>query len=101
MIVYVGTNDLAHEQSELTKKDFNGLLSFLSTCGKSVFISGPIPTVFLGVGHFSRLLSRLPATLVLLTILTFWGVQPVRRDGLQPSMLGSRMLAVQSVQPTS
>ncbi|XP_030290867.1 uncharacterized protein LOC115592365 [Sparus aurata] len=32
VIVHVGTNDLAQEQSELTKKDFNGLLSFLSTC---------------------------------------------------------------------
>ncbi|KAK2899988.1 hypothetical protein Q8A73_013117 [Channa argus] len=30
--------------SELTKRNFNDMLTFLSTSGKSVFISGPIPT---------------------------------------------------------
>ena len=83
-IVHVGTNGLAREQSELTKMNFNGLLSFLSSCGKSVFISGPIPTVVRGAGRFSRSLSLhswlqsacTALNIGLLTILTcFGGVQ--------------------------
>ncbi|XP_073328899.1 uncharacterized protein [Pagrus major] len=56
IVVHVGTNDLARGASELTKRDFTSLLDFLGTCGKSVFISGPIPTIGRGDARFSRLL---------------------------------------------
>lgn len=57
LIVHVGANDAACQQSEITKKDFNDLFSFLSGCGKAVFISGPISVLARGVGRFSRILS--------------------------------------------
>uniref|UniRef100_A0A7N6BPX2 Uncharacterized protein n=1 Tax=Anabas testudineus TaxID=64144 RepID=A0A7N6BPX2_ANATE len=57
VIVHVGSCDTTRQHSELTKKDFNALFSFLKSCGKSVFISGPIPTLGRGIGRFSRILS--------------------------------------------
>ena len=55
--VPVGVNDTARQKSELTETDFEQLFNFLKTCGKSVFISGPIPTLGHGVGRLSRILS--------------------------------------------
>lgn len=78
VIIHVGTNDTALQQS-LTKSDFNHLFNFLKHCGKSVFISGPIPTVGRGAGRFSRFLSlhawlQSACTMwVLLTILICFG----------------------------
>uniref|UniRef100_A0AAQ6A3Q9 SGNH hydrolase-type esterase domain-containing protein n=1 Tax=Amphiprion ocellaris TaxID=80972 RepID=A0AAQ6A3Q9_AMPOC len=46
IIFHVGCNDTAHPQSEQIKH-----------CGKSVFISGPLPTVNNNSERFSRLLS--------------------------------------------
>ena len=102
VIIHVGTNNLAREQSELTKKDFNGLLSFLCSCGKSVFISGPILTVVHGAGHFSRLLSlhswlQSASTALHIGFIDhfnlFWEHSAFfRSDGLHPNTLGSRML---------
>ncbi|CAJ1052995.1 uncharacterized protein LOC115567150 [Xyrichtys novacula] len=57
IIVHVGTNDTAHKQSELTKMDFKSLLHILQCSGKSVFISGPLPTLTRSIDRFSRLLS--------------------------------------------
>ncbi|KAG8001673.1 hypothetical protein GBF38_007428 [Nibea albiflora] len=57
IIVHVGTNDTTRQESERTKNDFKLLFNALKNCGKSVFISGPIPTVGRGAGRFSRLLS--------------------------------------------
>ncbi|XP_030249301.1 uncharacterized protein LOC115567150 [Sparus aurata] len=56
LVMHVGTNDTARGASELTKHAFISLLDFLHTCGKSVFISGPIPTFGRGDVRFSRLL---------------------------------------------
>ena len=56
IVVHVGSNDLAWGATELTKSAFNSLFDFLRTCGKSVFISGPIPTLGRGDARFSRLL---------------------------------------------
>uniref|UniRef100_A0A8C5CQN6 SGNH hydrolase-type esterase domain-containing protein n=1 Tax=Gadus morhua TaxID=8049 RepID=A0A8C5CQN6_GADMO len=58
VIVHTGYNDMARRQTELTKRDFNDLFSFLKRCGKSVFvsISGPTPTAGSGSDRFSRLL---------------------------------------------
>ncbi|KAL7388274.1 hypothetical protein ABVT39_010579 [Epinephelus coioides] len=56
LVVHVGTNDLAQGASELTKRAFISLLDFVHTCGKSVFISGPISTFGHGDARFSRLL---------------------------------------------
>lgn len=44
VMVHMGINVAACQQSELTKKDFNNLFSFLNTFWKSVLISSPIPT---------------------------------------------------------
>ena len=82
-IVHVDTNDLAREQSELTKKDFNGLFSFINACGKLFLAQSPQWSMEQGViAHCSVSTAgcNQPAgstTLVLLTILTcFGGVQP-------------------------
>ena len=48
---------LTARHSEVIKTDFNALISYLKQCGKSVFISGPIPTIGRGWERFSRLLS--------------------------------------------
>uniref|UniRef100_A0A3Q1GLT4 SGNH hydrolase-type esterase domain-containing protein n=1 Tax=Acanthochromis polyacanthus TaxID=80966 RepID=A0A3Q1GLT4_9TELE len=57
VIIHVGTNDTTRRQSELTKRDFMDLFGLLKSCGKSVFISRPIPTLSRGAERFSRLLS--------------------------------------------
>ena len=43
-------------QSELSE-NFNALSIFLNSCGKDVWLSGPLPTLSHGAGHFSRILS--------------------------------------------
>ena len=57
IIVHVGSNDSARCKSEPMKNVFNTLISFLKQCGKTVFISGPIPILGHGDERFSRLLS--------------------------------------------
>uniref|UniRef100_A0A3B4ZK90 SGNH hydrolase-type esterase domain-containing protein n=1 Tax=Stegastes partitus TaxID=144197 RepID=A0A3B4ZK90_9TELE len=57
IIVHVGCVDASRRQSEVTKSEFVKLFQYLSTCGKSVFISGPIPPYSRGCGLFSRILS--------------------------------------------
>uniref|UniRef100_A0A3B5ABG5 SGNH hydrolase-type esterase domain-containing protein n=1 Tax=Stegastes partitus TaxID=144197 RepID=A0A3B5ABG5_9TELE len=103
VIVHVGSNDTARQQSELTKKDFNELLKALSNCGKSVFISGPVPTLGRGVGRFSRILSLntfLPSACrahnvgFIDNFNLFWNRSSFfRPDGVHPNKLGSRILA--------
>lgn len=102
VIIHVGTNDTARRQSELTKSDFMDLFSHLQSCGKSVFISGPIPTLSRGAERFSRLLSlstwlRHSCTAFNLNFIDnfnlFWN-RPgfYRHDGLHPSTMGSSVL---------
>uniref|UniRef100_A0A3P9LAJ1 SGNH hydrolase-type esterase domain-containing protein n=1 Tax=Oryzias latipes TaxID=8090 RepID=A0A3P9LAJ1_ORYLA len=57
ILVHVGTNDTTLQQSEVTKRDFLDLFHFLKNTGKTVFISGPIPTLSRGSTRFSRILS--------------------------------------------
>uniref|UniRef100_A0A3P9HNY2 SGNH hydrolase-type esterase domain-containing protein n=1 Tax=Oryzias latipes TaxID=8090 RepID=A0A3P9HNY2_ORYLA len=57
IIIHIGTNDTSHSQSELTKLDFLDLFTFLVSCGKSVFISSPLPTLGHGAERFSRILA--------------------------------------------
>uniref|UniRef100_A0AAQ6ISP4 SGNH hydrolase-type esterase domain-containing protein n=1 Tax=Anabas testudineus TaxID=64144 RepID=A0AAQ6ISP4_ANATE len=100
VIVHVGSCDTTRQHSELTKKDFNALFSFLKSCGKSVFISGPIPTLGRGIGRFSRILSlhtwlqSACKSQHLGFIYLFWDRPSFfRNDGLHPSRHGNRMLA--------
>lgn len=102
VVVHVGSNDTARQQSELTKRDFNDLFNFLSSCGKSVFISGPIPTLSRGVGRFSRILSlntflhsacRARNIAFIDNFNLFWNRSPFfQGDGVHPNRLGSQML---------
>uniref|UniRef100_A0A3B5A5Z4 AIG1-type G domain-containing protein n=1 Tax=Stegastes partitus TaxID=144197 RepID=A0A3B5A5Z4_9TELE len=57
VIIHVGAIDILRQQSEVTKADFRLLLRFLQPCGKTVFISGPIPTMKRDEDLFSRTLS--------------------------------------------
>lgn len=103
VVVHVGSNDTSRRQSELTKTHFLDLLNFLSSCGKSVFISGPTPTVARGVEGFSRILSLhtwLQSTCSTRNIHfidnfnLFWNRSPLfKNDGLHLNRHGSRMLA--------
>uniref|UniRef100_A0A7N6AHW4 SGNH hydrolase-type esterase domain-containing protein n=1 Tax=Anabas testudineus TaxID=64144 RepID=A0A7N6AHW4_ANATE len=101
VIVHVGSCDTTRQHSELTKKDFNAL--FLKSCGKSVFISGLIPTLGRGIGRFSRILSLhtwlqsacMSQHLGFIDNFNLFWDRPsfFRNDGLHPSRHGSRMLA--------
>ena len=102
VVVHVGTCDTSRGQSELTKSDFKDLFIFLASCGKSVFISGPIPAAARGIEGFSRILSL--NTWLLSTCSTlninfidnfnlFWNRSPLfRPDGVHPNQHGSRLL---------
>ncbi|CAJ1078415.1 LOW QUALITY PROTEIN: uncharacterized protein LOC116399339 [Xyrichtys novacula] len=57
IIVHISCDDTARRQSEQTKCDFKRLLNSLKDCGKSVFISGPLPTMMQNCERFSRILS--------------------------------------------
>ena len=103
IIIHVGSNDSARCQSELTKTDFSALISYLKQCGKSVFFSGPIPTIGRRNERFSRLLSlntwlrdTCGETNVgfIDNFDVFWNRQSLYlRDGLHPNAKGSRLLA--------
>lgn len=103
LVVHVGTNDLARGASELTKRAFISILDFLHTCGKSVFISGPIPTFGHGDAHFSRLLMLntwlKPACYArgfnfMDNFNLFWNRPSFfKSDGIHPNTTGGRMLA--------
>ncbi len=57
IIVHIGTNYTAKQQSEILKRGFTDLLDTLSSFNTGVFISGPIPPVSTSqVERFSRLL---------------------------------------------
>uniref|UniRef100_A0A8C6SPY5 SGNH hydrolase-type esterase domain-containing protein n=1 Tax=Neogobius melanostomus TaxID=47308 RepID=A0A8C6SPY5_9GOBI len=55
IIIHVGTNDTSLHQSEITKIEFRLLFDFLSRCGKTVLISGPLPALGRGDVRFSRI----------------------------------------------
>ena len=116
VILHVGTYDTAREQSELIKKDFNNLFHFLSSCDKSVYFSGPIPSLGRGVGRFSRLLSLhtwLQSTCTakkkqlgfINNFDLFWDRSHLfRPDGIHPNWVGNKMLTANlqhTVQSTS
>ena len=99
--------DIRRLSAELKKRDslvdFKDAFYFLSTCGKSVFISGPIPTLDHGAGRFSRILSlhtwlkcacRVHNIGFIDNYNLFWNrFSLFRTDGVHPNRLGSRMLA--------
>lgn len=103
VLVHVGSNDTTRQQSELTKKDFNDLFSLLNNCGKSVYISGPLPTLARGAGRFSRVLGlntwlqsacRAHHIGFIDNFNLFWNRSSLfRTDGVHPNWMGSRMLA--------
>uniref|UniRef100_A0A3B3DLX2 SGNH hydrolase-type esterase domain-containing protein n=1 Tax=Oryzias melastigma TaxID=30732 RepID=A0A3B3DLX2_ORYME len=102
IIVHVGTNDTALQQSEVTKRDFIDLFSFLLDTGKTVFVSGPIPTLTRGSTRFSRILALniwLQSTShkfrfgFIDNFNLFWNRPSFyRHDGLHPSPLGNSIL---------
>ena len=102
VIVHKGYNDMARRQTELTKRDFN-VFSFLKRCGKSVFISGPLPTMTQRPERFSRLLNLniwLQSTCKIhnFTFIDnfnlFWNRTSLySTDGIHPNTLGSSVLA--------
>lgn len=104
IIVHVGFNDTAHQQSEQTKADFLQLFDLLKSTGKIIFISGPIPKLSRAVGRFSRILSlhtwlqsicRTHNLGFIHNFDLFWNRSSFfSRDGVHPNRLGSRMLAV-------
>ena len=102
VIVHVGSNDTSCQQSELTKMDFNNLPKLFLACGKSFFISGPVPTLFRGVGRFSRILSlnvwlqsacRTDNVGFIENLNLFWNhSENFKSDGIHPNRLGSSRL---------
>ena len=103
IIVHVGCNDTVFQQSELTKIDFNNLLNFLNSCGKTALISGPIPSLGRGSERFSRVLSlhtwlqsacRAHNVGFIDNFNLFWErASYFKSDGIHPNKKGSLMLA--------
>ena len=57
IILHIGTNDTARQESEVTKLDFLRLIDMINTCEKHIYLSGPISTHGRGSNSFSRILS--------------------------------------------
>lgn len=103
IIIHVGTNDVTHAPSELVKNEFTKLFDFVKQCGKSVFISGPIPTLGRGDMKFSRIYGlytwlrsvyQCHGVGFIDNFDLFWErVSFYQRDGIHPSEIGKRMLA--------
>lgn len=99
----MGSNDTGRWESELTKTDFLALMGLLKQCGKSVFISGPIPTVGRGDERFSRILSlnywlqhtcREHGVDFIDNFNVFWHKETnFKHDGIHPNPMGARLLA--------
>ncbi|CAJ1050778.1 hypothetical protein D4764_12G0010930 [Xyrichtys novacula] len=101
LVLHLGFNDTSSRQSEVTKDHFKKLFKVLTDCGKSVFISGPLPSFDRGMGRFSRLLSlntwlhsACPCGFRFIDNFNlFWNRSPFyKADGVHPSHLGSRVL---------
>ncbi|CAJ1066316.1 hypothetical protein D5F01_LYC11111 [Xyrichtys novacula] len=101
LVLHLGLNDTSSCQSEVTKDHIKKLFKVLTDCGKSVFISGPLPSFDRGMGRFSRLLSpntwlhsACPCGFCFIDNFNlFWNRSPFyRADGVHPSRLGSRAL---------
>uniref|UniRef100_A0A672FG96 SGNH domain-containing protein n=1 Tax=Salarias fasciatus TaxID=181472 RepID=A0A672FG96_SALFA len=79
------------------------LFNLLESCGRSVFISGPLPTFFRGAERFSRLLglntwlqrSCSASDFYFIDNFNLFWNRPAfyHQDGLHPSTLGSSILA--------
>ncbi|CAJ1078447.1 hypothetical protein D4764_12G0010930 [Xyrichtys novacula] len=103
IIVHVGTCDVTQRQSEFTKANFIGLFALLISSRKSIFISGPIPTLAHGDERFSRLRylhAWMESTCsthkinFIHNFNSFWSHSSVfARDGLHLNRSGSRLLA--------
>uniref|UniRef100_A0A7N8YAA9 SGNH hydrolase-type esterase domain-containing protein n=1 Tax=Mastacembelus armatus TaxID=205130 RepID=A0A7N8YAA9_9TELE len=101
VIVHIGTCDTSFYRSELTKKYFISLFNLLSNCGKSILISGPIPTLGRGSGLFSRILSlntwlksvSLSYSLQFINNFNLFWNWPAFFAGLHPNHLDSHMLS--------
>ncbi|CAJ1057636.1 hypothetical protein D4764_12G0010930 [Xyrichtys novacula] len=101
LVLHLGFNDTSSRQSEVTKDHFKKLFKVLTNCGKSVFISGPLPSFDCGIGRFSRLLSlntwlhsACPCGFRFIDNFNlFWNCSPFyKADRVHPSRLGSRVL---------
>ena len=57
LVIHVGSNDVARQQSELLKRDFIGLFEVLDSLHYRIYISGPTPVCGYGDGRYSRLRS--------------------------------------------
>ncbi|KAL7376822.1 hypothetical protein ABVT39_016513 [Epinephelus coioides] len=100
IVVHVGCNNTS--QSERTIADFNLLFNVLKNCGKSVFITGPLPQFGRGSERFSRMLylhTRLQSTCsshnmdFIDNFNLFWDCADLfSRDGIHPSPQGNQML---------
>uniref|UniRef100_A0A3B5A9A4 SGNH hydrolase-type esterase domain-containing protein n=1 Tax=Stegastes partitus TaxID=144197 RepID=A0A3B5A9A4_9TELE len=103
IIVHAGCTDASRSQSEVTKSDFIKLFQYLRTCGKAVFISGPIPPYNRGCGLFSRNMSlnswlisacKIHNLAFIDNFNLFWNRSTFyRTDGIHPNKLGSSVLA--------
>ena len=101
LVIHVGVNDTSLRHSLRTRDDFLELFNFLNECGKTVFISGPIPTLNRGMERFSRILSLnswLQSACIDFNFIfidnfnLFWNRGAFyAKDGLHPSPLGSRV----------
>uniref|UniRef100_A0A8C5D730 SGNH hydrolase-type esterase domain-containing protein n=1 Tax=Gouania willdenowi TaxID=441366 RepID=A0A8C5D730_GOUWI len=53
IVLHVGTNNATRRESIRTMKEFNLLFNVLKACGKSIFISGPLPTLNRDIEQFN------------------------------------------------
>uniref|UniRef100_A0A8C5D423 SGNH hydrolase-type esterase domain-containing protein n=1 Tax=Gouania willdenowi TaxID=441366 RepID=A0A8C5D423_GOUWI len=100
VVIHFGLNDLAKEESEVLKQDFTHLLK--TACGKSIFISGPLPTLNRDIEQFSCLLQhhnflqsccKLHNFTFIDNFDLFWKRADLfKKDGVHPNLHGAQML---------
>uniref|UniRef100_A0A8C5N5D6 SGNH hydrolase-type esterase domain-containing protein n=1 Tax=Gouania willdenowi TaxID=441366 RepID=A0A8C5N5D6_GOUWI len=107
VVIHFGLNDLAKEESEVLKQDFTHLLK--TACGKSIFLSGPLPTLNRGIEQFSRLLQQHNVLQSCCKLHNFTFIDNfdlywkradlLKKDGVHPNLHGAQMLKldIQSV----
>ena len=100
IVLHVAVND---RPSVDTRKNFKNIFDLLLSCGKHIFLSGPIPPLYAGESRFSRLLDlhywlQSVCSSCNITYIhnfhLFWSRRAFyRHDCLHPSTLGSHSLS--------
>uniref|UniRef100_A0A8C5DGL3 SGNH hydrolase-type esterase domain-containing protein n=1 Tax=Gouania willdenowi TaxID=441366 RepID=A0A8C5DGL3_GOUWI len=102
IVLHVGMNDTTRRESIRTMNEFHLLFNVLKACGKSIFISGPLPKLNRDIEQFSRPLQqhnflqsccKLHNFTFIDNFDLFWKrADLLKKDGVHPNLHGAQML---------